>query len=302
MALALPDRWVWDSWYAWDDDTCHVFYLCASRGLKDPEERHRAPAIGHAVSKDLVNWDVLPDALAPSQEESFDSWTTWTGSVVRAPDGQWRMFYTGSSREDGGLIQRIGAAQSPDLMKWEKIHDFVLEADPRWYETLEEGMWPDQAWRDPWVFQESGRNDWTMLNSRSALIFFYVGFGVALSTFLYHGFISNIPYELDEAAAMDGASDFMVFRRIIFPMLSPVTATVAIVNGLWIWNNFLLPSLVLTQDLRTLPLRTYVFCGTYTSDYGLAMAGLVLSVAPIVLFYFVMQKQIISGVSAGAVK
>ncbi len=163
MALALPDRWVWDSWYVWDDDTCHVFYLCASRGLKDPEERHRAPAIGHAVSKDLVNWDVLPDALAPSQEESFDSWTTWTGSVVRTPDGQWRMFYTGSSREEGGLIQRIGAAQSPDLMKWEKIRDFVLEADPRWYETLEEGMWPDQAWRDPWVFQESGRNDWTML-------------------------------------------------------------------------------------------------------------------------------------------
>jgi raffinose/stachyose/melibiose transport system permease protein len=139
--------------------------------------------------------------------------------------------------------------------------------------------------------------DFGMLNSRTALVFFYVGFGVALSTFLYHGFISNIPYELDEAAAMDGASDF-----IIFPMLSPVTATVAIVNGLWIWNDFLLPSLVLTQDLRTLPLRTYVFYGTYTSDYGLAMAGLVLSVAPIVLFYFVMQKQIISGVSAGAVK
>ncbi|MEY2899873.1 MAG: hypothetical protein RL247_39 [Actinomycetota bacterium] len=144
--------------------------------------------------------------------------------------------------------------------------------------------------------------DLGMLNSRGALIFFYVGFGVALSTFLYHGFISNIPFELDEAAAMDGASDFMIFRRIIFPMLSPVTATVAIVNGLWIWNDFLLPSLVLTQDLRTLPLRTYVFYGTYTSDYGLAMAGLVLSIAPIVLFYFVMQKQIISGVSAGAVK
>lgn len=141
-----------------------------------------------------------------------------------------------------------------------------------------------------------------MLNSRSALVFFYVGFGVALSTFLYHGFISNIPYELDEAAAIDGANDFTIFRKIIFPMLSPVTATVAIVNGLWIWNDFLLPSLVLSQEKRTIPLRTYVFYGTYTSDYGLAMAGLVLSVAPIILFYFFMQKQIISGVSAGAVK
>jgi raffinose/stachyose/melibiose transport system permease protein len=141
-----------------------------------------------------------------------------------------------------------------------------------------------------------------LTNSRASLVFFYVGFGVALSTFLYHGFISNIPLELDEAAAMDGASDFMIFRRIIFPMLSPVTATVAIINGLWIWNDFLLPQLVLTQEKRTLPLRTYVFYGTYTSDYGLAMAGLVLSIIPIVAFYFVMQRQIISGVSAGAVK
>jgi raffinose/stachyose/melibiose transport system permease protein len=141
-----------------------------------------------------------------------------------------------------------------------------------------------------------------LTNSRASLVFFYVGFGVALSTFLYHGFISNIPLELDEAAAMDGASDFMIFRRIIFPMLSPVTATVAIINGLWIWNDFLLPQLVLAQEKRTLPLRTYVFYGTYTSDYGLAMAGLVISILPIVLFYFVMQRQIISGVSAGAVK
>jgi raffinose/stachyose/melibiose transport system permease protein len=141
-----------------------------------------------------------------------------------------------------------------------------------------------------------------LLNNRASLVFFYVGFGVALSTFLYHGFISNIPYELDEAASMDGASDFMIFRKVIFPMLTPVTATVAIINGLWIWNDFLLPQLVLTQEKRTLPLRTYVFYGTYTSDYGLAMAGLVLSVIPIVAFYFMMQRQIISGVSAGAVK
>jgi raffinose/stachyose/melibiose transport system permease protein len=144
--------------------------------------------------------------------------------------------------------------------------------------------------------------NWGMLNNRATLVIFYVGFGVALSTFLYHGFISNIPYEMDEAASMDGANDFTIFRRIIFPMLSPVTATVAIVNGLWIWNDFLLPSLVLSQEKRTIPLRTFVFYGTYTSDYGLAMAGLVLSVVPIVLFYFFMQKQIISGVSAGAVK
>jgi raffinose/stachyose/melibiose transport system permease protein len=107
---------------------------------------------------------------------------------------------------------------------------------------------------------------------------------------------------LDEAASIDGASSFMTFRKIIFPMLSPVTATVAIINALWIWNDYLLPSLVLVQDDRTLPLRTYVFYGTYTSDYGLAMAGLLISMIPIIIFYFMMQKRIIAGISAGAVK
>jgi raffinose/stachyose/melibiose transport system permease protein len=141
-----------------------------------------------------------------------------------------------------------------------------------------------------------------ILSSQASLVFFYVGFGVAMSTFLYHGFIKNIPFELDEAASIDGASSFTTFRKIIFPMLSPVTATVAIINALWIWNDYLLPSLVLVQDDRTLPLRTYVFYGTYTSDYGLAMAGLLISMIPIIIFYFMMQKKIIAGISAGAVK
>jgi raffinose/stachyose/melibiose transport system permease protein len=138
--------------------------------------------------------------------------------------------------------------------------------------------------------------------SMYGLVYFYVGFGVSMSTFLYHGFISNIPYELDEAAMLDGASEFTVFRRIIFPMLGPVTATVAILQALWIWNDYLLPSMVLFREARTLPLSTYIFYGMYSSNYGQAMAGLLLSVIPIIAFYFIMQKQIISGISAGAVK
>ena len=139
-------------------------------------------------------------------------------------------------------------------------------------------------------------------NNRGALIFFYIGFGVALSTFLYHGFISNIPTEIDEAASVDGASDMVAFWRIIFPMMRPITATVAIINGLWIWNDFLLPRLVLTNETQTLPLSTYLFYGQYSIEYGQAMAGLVLAVIPIVIFYLFLQKQFISGISAGAVK
>jgi raffinose/stachyose/melibiose transport system permease protein len=140
------------------------------------------------------------------------------------------------------------------------------------------------------------------INNRAALIFFYQGFGIALSTFLYHGFISKIPTDLDEAAAMDGASDMTIFWRIVFPMLRPVTATVAIVNALWIWNDFLLPRLVLTQETQTLPLSTYAFYGQYSTEYGQAMAGLLLAVVPIIAFYLVLQKQFISGISQGSVK
>ena len=140
------------------------------------------------------------------------------------------------------------------------------------------------------------------LNNRVALVFFYQGFGVALSTFLYHGFISKLPTEIDEAAAVDGANDFTIFWRIIFPMLKPVTATVAIVNSLWIWNDFLLPRLVLTPETQTLPLSTYLFYGQYSTEYGQAMAGLLLAVIPIIAFFLFLQKQFIAGISTGAVK
>jgi raffinose/stachyose/melibiose transport system permease protein len=141
-----------------------------------------------------------------------------------------------------------------------------------------------------------------MLNNRWYLVLFYLGFGTALSAFLYHGFIRSIPISLEEAAVLDGASRFEVFWRVVFPMLRPVTATVLVLNALWTWNDFLLPSLVLYQSDRTLPLQTFSFYGQYTSDFGLAMAGLLLAAAPIIVFYLVMQRQIVSGVSSGAIK
>ena len=158
---------------------------------------------------------------------------------------------------------------------------------------------PFQALMIPFMARFAPIVSW---NNRAALIFFYIGFGVALSTFLYHGFITNIPTEIDEAASIDGASDMVAFWRIIFPMMRPITATVAIINALWIWNDFLLPRLVLTQESQTLPLSTYLFYGQYSIEYGQAMAGLVLAVIPIVIFYLVLQKQFIAGISQGAVK
>ena len=158
---------------------------------------------------------------------------------------------------------------------------------------------PFQALMIPFMARFAQFVSW---NNRGALIFFYIGFGVALSTFLYHGFISNIPTEIDEAASIDGATDMVAFWKIIFPMMRPITATVAIINALWIWNDFLLPRLVLTNETQTLPLSTYLFYGQYSIEYGQAMAGLLLAVIPIIVFYLALQRQFIAGISAGAVK
>jgi beta-fructofuranosidase len=165
VGLRLPDKWIWDSWYAFDGEFYHAFYLHASRALGDPNRRHRNPIVGHAISRDLNDWTVVRDALIVSDSPAFDSWTTWTGSVIQADDGKWWMFYTGTSREDGGDVQTVGAAVSDDLMTWQKLSNQPLvTADPRWYEKLDKTIWHDEAWRDPWVFRfDNDPATWHML-------------------------------------------------------------------------------------------------------------------------------------------
>ncbi|OPJ62535.1 carbohydrate ABC transporter permease [Clostridium oryzae] len=142
-----------------------------------------------------------------------------------------------------------------------------------------------------------------LLNSKWGLIYMYVGFGASLAVFMYHGFIKSIPVELEEAAMIDGCTTIQTFAKIVFPLLKPITMTITILDVLWIWNDFLLPSLVLIKpDQRTLPLSTYYFYGTYTVDYGLAMAGLILTILPVILFYLFTQKHIINGVLQGSIK
>ncbi len=143
-----------------------------------------------------------------------------------------------------------------------------------------------------------------ILNHRITLIFMHTGFSMAMSVFMFHGFIKgNVPLALEEAAYIDGCTHAQTFFKIILPLLKPIISTMVILNSMAFWNDFLLPSLVLTdKKLLTLPLSTYSFYGTYSADYGTIMAGLLLCVIPILILYVALQKQIIGGVVAGAVK
>ncbi|WZL81477.1 carbohydrate ABC transporter permease [Vallitaleaceae bacterium 9-2] len=141
------------------------------------------------------------------------------------------------------------------------------------------------------------------INSLFGLVYMNLGFGASMAVFLYHGFIKAIPRSLEEAAVIDGCNKFRVFWKIVFPLLKPVTVTVMILDMIWIWNDFLLPSLVLSdKQLRTIPLSTASFFGQFTIQWNMAMAGLLLAILPIIVFYIAAQKYIIKGVASGAVK
>ncbi|MBM7650833.1 carbohydrate ABC transporter permease [Neobacillus cucumis] len=142
-----------------------------------------------------------------------------------------------------------------------------------------------------------------LLNSIWGLVIMYLGFGSGMTIFLYHGFIKGIPVELEEAAIIDGCSRLGVFWRIVFPLLKPITVTIVILNSLWIWNDYLLPSLVLQNpEYRTIPLATFFFFGQYTKQWDLALAALVLGIIPLLIFFFSMQKHIIKGITSGSIK
>jgi beta-fructofuranosidase len=163
MALELKDRWTWDFWTAKDGDTYHLFFLNAPRSLPAPVDRHVNARVGHATSKDLVNWTEHAEAIGPSPPPAYDDDATWTGCTIKRPDGKWMMFYTGCTRAEDWKIQRICAAVSDDLHTWTKLPENPLfGADARYYDTLDFAKWHDEAWRDPWVFQIPGDPRWHM--------------------------------------------------------------------------------------------------------------------------------------------
>lgn len=142
-----------------------------------------------------------------------------------------------------------------------------------------------------------------MMDTLGGLIFMNIGFGASMAVFLYHGFVKSIPVSLEEAATIDGCNKLGVFLKIVFPMLKPTTVTVMILDVIWIWNDYLLPSLMLSGKAnRTIPLSTFSFFGQFTIQWNMAMAGLMLTIIPVIIFYLFAQKYIIKGVAAGAVK
>ncbi len=144
------------------------------------------------------------------------------------------------------------------------------------------------------------------LNIKNSLIgfgFVYSGLGVSMAIFLYHGFVKGIPLELEEASIIDGCNDYKVFTKIILPLLKPITMTVCITNLLWIWNDFLLPLIVISDNKKyTLLLSTNTLFGQYSSDWTAILSSLILAAIPVIIFYSIFQKEILKGISDGALK
>ena len=141
------------------------------------------------------------------------------------------------------------------------------------------------------------------LDNPIGIILIYLGFGAGLSTFMFTGFIKSVPVQIEEAATIDGCNPAQTYWRIVFPILKPTAITIAILNTMWIWNDYLLPYLVIGHDYKTIPIAVQYLKGGYGSvDMGAMMAMLVLAIIPVVIFYLSCQKYIIKGVASGAVK
>lgn len=136
------------------------------------------------------------------------------------------------------------------------------------------------------------------------LIFMYIGFGAGMGVFMFYGFVKgSLPRTLEEAAIIDGCNTWQLFWRVVFPLMKPTIITLVILDVIWIWNDYLLPSLTLkSASNRTIPIGTQIFFGQYTVEWNMAMAALMLTIIPVVVFYLCAQKHIVKGVAAGAVK
>ena len=144
----------------------------------------------------------------------------------------------------------------------------------------------------------------TMKETVHGIVLAYVGFGAPLSVFMFYGFIKSVPLEIEEAAIIDGCNQRQVFFRVVFPILKPIFVTMLVLNGLWIWNDYLLPVLVLgvKNPVQTLPLSVGVLAGLYTKDWPLILTQVILAAIPLLILFLFVQKHIIKGMTSGAIK
>lgn len=143
-----------------------------------------------------------------------------------------------------------------------------------------------------------------LLRTYQGIVLAYIGFGASLSIFMFHGFIKGIPLELEEAATIDGCKRHQIFYEIIFPILTPIQATVMVLNGIWIWNDYLLPLLVLGKGntIMTLPLAVSNFAGAFVKQWDLILTAILLAMIPVIIFFLFAQKYIVKGMIAGSIK
>jgi raffinose/stachyose/melibiose transport system permease protein len=144
----------------------------------------------------------------------------------------------------------------------------------------------------------------TMKETVHGIVLAYIGFGAPLSVFMFYGFIKSVPLEIEEAAIIDGCNQSQVFFRVVFPILKPIFVTMLVLNGLWIWNDYLLPVLVLgvKNPVQTLPLSVGVLAGLYTKDWPLILTQVILAAIPLLILFLFVQKHIIKGMTSGAIK
>ena len=142
-----------------------------------------------------------------------------------------------------------------------------------------------------------------LINNLLGMIIMLTGMSVAYATFLYVGFIKSIPIELEEAARIDGCNQFQAFWMIVFPLLKPITATVAALHAMWLWNDFNVSLILLQKEaVRTLTIKQFYFFSEYASDYNMAFAAAIMGMIPVLIFFLLMQKYLVGGITAGAVK
>ncbi|EWG12353.1 carbohydrate ABC transporter permease [Cytobacillus firmus] len=236
--------------------------------------------------------DILIDAAAWPQEFLFSNYMkVW--DIINFPRAFWNSLII-------TVISNIGLVVISSMAAWKMVRTPGKFSKILFVLFVSAMVIPFQTVMIPLMKLGGTLN---LTNSIPGLIIMYFGFGVPLSLFLYHGFIKTVPIEIEESARIDGCSQFGVFWRIVFPLLKPITVTVVILNTLWIWNDYLLPLLVLQDaELRTIPLATSSFFAQYTKQWDMGLAALVMGITPVVIFFLFLQRHIIKGIAQGSIK